>query len=169
MSLHGEKYELRLIWRHRIGQGFEWLCRLATFAALAILVVLLGSILVTALRPGRGKGLAAVSVGQQNSSVADATFRVSNISGGHFELKDQPGSKITTFSEADVRDGKIVFDHDGRRESPLFDLTLTSPSQPDAPPVTLKKVGPGHAPHDVSIPMILWKPESWWASGEPSG
>lgn len=44
MSLHGHVYERRLVWRHRLGQLFEWACRLATFLALGILVLLLLSI-----------------------------------------------------------------------------------------------------------------------------
>ena len=41
MSLHGEVYERQLVWRHRLGQIFEWLCRLATWFSLGILAVLL--------------------------------------------------------------------------------------------------------------------------------
>ncbi len=44
MSLHGDVYERRLVWRHRIGQGFEWLCRITTWLSLGILVVLLFAI-----------------------------------------------------------------------------------------------------------------------------
>ena len=41
MSLQGEIYERRLVWRHRLGQAFEWLCRLATWCSLGILAILL--------------------------------------------------------------------------------------------------------------------------------
>ena len=41
MSLHGDVYEHRLAWRHRLGQIFEWLCRLATWCSLGILAILL--------------------------------------------------------------------------------------------------------------------------------
>lgn len=44
MSLHGKIYERRLVWRHRIGLIFEWVCRIATFLSLGILAVLLFSI-----------------------------------------------------------------------------------------------------------------------------
>lgn len=44
MSLHGHIYERRLVWRHRVGLIFEWLCRLTTLFTLAILAVLLLSI-----------------------------------------------------------------------------------------------------------------------------
>lgn len=41
MSLHGPNYERRLVWRHRIGLLFEWMCRLTTFVSLGILAILL--------------------------------------------------------------------------------------------------------------------------------
>lgn len=44
MSLHGHVYERRLVWRHRIGLIFEWICRITTFLSLGILAVLLLSI-----------------------------------------------------------------------------------------------------------------------------
>ncbi len=157
MSLHGETYEHRLVWRHRIGQGFEWLCRLATMSALAMLVVLLSSIFVTAFSPGRGKGLAPVSVtstGRTGETEGDASIRVSNISGGHFEFKDRPGARITTFTESDVRRGIVSFNHDGRRAAPIFDLTVSSTSEPNEVRAAFQKVGPGHVPPEVSIPDV---------------
>ena len=44
MSLHGHIYERRLIWRHRLGLVFEWVCRITTFLSLGILALLLVSI-----------------------------------------------------------------------------------------------------------------------------
>lgn len=44
MSLHGQDYERRLVWRHLQGLVFEWACRLTTFLSLGILAVLLFSI-----------------------------------------------------------------------------------------------------------------------------
>jgi phosphate transport system permease protein len=152
MSLQGDIYERRLIWRHRTGKAFEWLCRLATVGALAMLVILLGSIVSTAFTPGRGKGLAEVSMtaaGETNSPVV--TYLVSNISGGQFELKDHPGKKVAQFSEADTRAGLIVFDHNGRRTAPVFDLTVRRPDQPDQ---VLTMVGPGNIPADVAVPDV---------------
>jgi phosphate transport system permease protein len=49
VSLHGHTYERRLVWRHRIGELFEWLCRTTTFASLGILAILLVSIGVKAI------------------------------------------------------------------------------------------------------------------------
>ena len=157
MSLHGETYERRLIWRHRIGQGFEWMCRLATFSALAMLVVLLGSILYTAFSPGRGKGLAAVSLdrhGQGDQSPQGTIYTASNVSGGQFENTEHPGRKITSFSDADILAGKVVFDHSGKRSSPIFDLKVRSGAEPAEAESTFLKVGPGNVPEEISIPEV---------------
>ena len=150
MSLHGESYERRLAWRHRLGQIFEWTCRLATISALATLFVLLASILTMAFSPGRGKGLSAVTVSSANKS-ADATYRVSNAVGGRFEFKDQPGNRITQFSETDLREGKIVFDHDGRRSTPIFDLSITIPGMDEQ---KLTKVGSHQENVSLPIPVV---------------
>ena len=68
MSLHGEIYERRLVWRHRLGQLFEWLCRLATLGALATLFILLASILGMAFTPGRGKGPSDMTIANDDVS-----------------------------------------------------------------------------------------------------
>src|SRR4051794_16619437 len=104
MSLHGETYERRLVWRHRLGQLFEWLCRLATVGALATLFILLVSILFMSFSPGRGKGLTAVTIPSAHV-LAETSFRVSNVIGGRFEFKGKPGNRIASFTAADVRDG----------------------------------------------------------------
>jgi phosphate transport system permease protein len=172
MSLHGEHYERRLVWRHRIGLGFEWLCRLATFTALAILFVLLGSIVATALKPGRGKGLAPVSltsISSKETPDSATDYKVSGVLGGQFELKQKPGVRITTFSSVDVRDGKVVFDHDGRRASPVFNLVVTFPSEPDAPARSFKEIGFDNGPDDLAIPRVSppqpAKPWGWLTWG----
>ena len=51
MSLHRGGYEIRLVWRHRLGWAFEWICRLTTWSTMLLLFVLLGAILVTACTP----------------------------------------------------------------------------------------------------------------------
>ena len=165
MSLQGVLYERRLIWRHRMGQGFEWLCRLSTLAALAIVLLLLGSILFKALSPGRGKGLAAVSLPDSETSDPQSdelSYSVSNIFGGQFEDKNQPGLRKNVFTREDIQQGRILFNHDGRRSSPIFDLTIRSTSSadqasktsPDQASKTWKKVGPGHEPEHVLIPSV---------------
>lgn len=48
MSLPIDLYRSRLAWRHRLGLAFEWLCRLAAWGSLALLVVLLAAIVYQA-------------------------------------------------------------------------------------------------------------------------
>ena len=157
MSLHGDIYERRLVWRHRVGQGFEWLCRLATLSALVFLMVLMGSIFVTAFSPGRGKGVAPVTLAtaeESSPTEQDTVFRVSSIFGGQFESVDRPGVKVSTFTSADVRQNKIVFDHDGRRQFPVFDVAISSASIPDSSPRIVKKIGESNRLEHGSIPVI---------------
>lgn len=162
MSLHGEVYERRLIWRHRLGTWFEWVCRLATMTALGMLIVLLGSILVMAFMPGRGKGQAAVSMTSPGQVSPDEKFNVSNILGGHFEFKDKPEERISEFSVQQIRDHQVVFDHDGRRTAPVFDLKITST---DKEPVTVMDLRPGNMPKDIAVPVVAppppAKPHGW--------
>lgn len=158
MSLHGDTYERRLIWRHRIGQGFEWLCRLATFGALGMLVVLLVFILVTSFTPGRGEGTTTVtykSASGAQDTASTVVYSVSNPIGGQFEFKDEPGEKIKQFTEADLRDGKVTFAHDGRRSSPIFDLVVVTSGTAAEP---LKKIGPANFPSDLSGPDVHLPP-----------
>ena len=172
MSLHGEHYERRLFWRHRIGQAFEWMCRLATMAALAILLVLLGSIVLTAFQPGRGKGLAPVTMSSElpkEANPASYNYRIINTSGGHFELKEKPEVKLMRFSAADVIEGNVVFDHDGRRDVPVFDVSVSTGDEAENPPVVYKKVAVGQTPAEAVVPQIappkLAKPWGWLTWG----
>lgn len=125
MSLHGESYERRLVWRHRMGQGFEWLCRLATMGALAMLIVLLGSIVVTVFSPGRGSGPVPVSLVPKNGTEDGLTYNISGSNiGGQFEFKDRPSSRIKSFTGDDIRQGRVIFNHDGKRAAPVYDLSI---------------------------------------------
>lgn len=180
MSLHDETYERRLVWRHRIGQCFEWLCRLATMGALGMLIVLLGSIVVTAFKPGRGEGRAGVRLKSPEGVIVDPAtrFRISEIpgGGGHFESVSRPGKPLDEFSVSEIQKGEVIFDHDGRRTSPVFGLVV---SRGDAPPVKFAKVGPGNYPADETVPEVLppppakpwgwltWKFLTSYNSGDP--
>ncbi len=130
MSLHGETYERKLVWRHRMGQAFEWLCRLATISALAMLIVLLGSIFGTAFSAGRGKGLALVKISPINGDAGLLSYKVSNVNGGQFEFKDRPDIKVTEFSAAELKNDLVLFKHNGKRAAPVFDLAVTKSGEP---------------------------------------
>ncbi len=157
MKQRDDIYERRLIWRHRVGLCFEWLCRLATMGALAMLVLLMGSIFSSALSPGRGSGLAPVSlteISKTHEVNGNLTYAVSKVVGGDFCFKSDPEEKIKSFSSADVRDGKVVFNHNGKRASPLFDLTVREISPGKEPIGKFKDVGPGHIPLECPVPDV---------------
>lgn len=166
MSLHGSIYERRLIRRHQIGQAFEWLCRLATFAALGVLIVLLLSVLKTAFSPGRGHGPAPVSTTTTNRGTSvwegPIQFKVSKVLGGQFEFKDHPGKRITAFSADEIVEGKVIFDHNGSRTVPAFDLVVVSK---DGDEKKFEKVEPKHIPENLPIPLPaaapVRKPWGW--------
>lgn len=168
MSLHGEVYERRLVWRHRMGKGFEWLCRLATLAALSTLVMLLGSIIATALSPGRGRGLAPVTLSSgspaETAQNADAkspdenvTYRVRSVLGGQFVKADHPDQTIKVFTADDIRHDRIRFDHDGKRKAPVFDLERTASNGSS---IVLSKIGVEPQPAGELIPDIQAPPPS---------
>jgi len=53
------------------------------------------------------------------------TITITAVSGGQFERVDTPGTEILTFSEQDVRDGKIQFVHNGGEIAPMYTFTAT--------------------------------------------
>ncbi|MEI8017662.1 MAG: phosphate ABC transporter permease PstA [Schlesneria sp.] len=157
MKLGDDIYERRLIWRHRIGLCFEWLCRLATMGALAMLVVLMGSIFSSALSPGRGSGLAPVSLtetGKNPDVDGDLTYSVSKVVGGDFYYTSDPEEKIKSFSSSEVRGGQVVFNHNGKRAAPVFDLTVSKLSAGKEPIGKFKEVGPGQIPSECPVPDV---------------
>ena len=157
MKLGNDVYERRLIWRHRIGLCFEWLCRLATMGALAMLVVLMGSIFSSALSPGRGSGLAPVTLTETGKSLdteGDVTYTVSKVIGGDFYFASDPEEKIKSFSGSEVRGGKVVFNHNGKRAAPVFDLTVSDKSSGKEPIGKFKGVGPGQIPSECPVPDV---------------
>lgn len=163
MSLHGELYERRLIWRHRMGQAFEWLCRFATLSALGVLVVLLTSVLTMALSPGRGRGLAPVTLAS-DIVAKEAVYSVgkANLLGGRFELIDAPGKRLDVFTTADLNAGRVMFNHDGRRSFPTYDLRIAISGENER---VLTGLTPTNAPKDLPIPQIApppaAKPYGW--------
>ena len=61
------------------------------------------------------------------------TFVVSNITGGQFELLSSPGVAITSFTQAAVTGGQIVFVHDGGEFAPAFEVRVSDGSLSDGP------------------------------------
>ena len=72
-----------------------------------------------------GQGGDPDPVGGPTSSASDVdnaastlTFTVSNVANGRFELSGVPGVGITSFTQADVAGGVVVFVHDGSAIAP---------------------------------------------------
>lgn len=56
----------------------------------------------------------------------DLTFSVSNASGGFLTLAAAPGLPVTSFSQADLQDGRVYFAHDGGgSDRAAFDVMVT--------------------------------------------
>ena len=153
MSLHGENYERRLVWRHRMGLGFEWMCRLATFTALTMLCVLLGSIVMKAMSSGRGSGIAEVTMTALDKQETKA-FRVSTVLGGYFATKSDPTQEINEFTSKELNDGLVVFQHDGLRSAPSFDLVAIPQSGSEENATSYLGIGPGHLPANTTLPDV---------------
>ncbi|MCP4386651.1 MAG: hypothetical protein GY802_00015, partial [Gammaproteobacteria bacterium] len=65
--------------------------------------------------------LSATDVDTTNSNL---TFTVSGVSNGHFAYGLTPATPITSFTQAQVIAGDVVFVHDGGELAPAFDVTV---------------------------------------------
>jgi hypothetical protein len=75
----------------------------------------------------------AVTVTKDNLSTTDTTTPVTNIvytvqsiEHGQFELKSNPGVAVTTFTQAQIDNGQVVFRHDNTNEDSNFILVVTN-------------------------------------------
>jgi len=81
-------------------------------------------------------GTVALSGADLSASDADGdplTFNVSSVSGGQFELTTNPGSAVTSFTEAQIAAGQVVFVHNGDEAAPSYDVTVTDGFLNDGP------------------------------------
>lgn len=76
-----------------------------------------------------------VSLGSGNLTAADPdntpaqlAFTASNVTGGRFALASAPGTAVTTFTQAQVNAGQIVFVHLGSETAPSYSLTVSDGS-----------------------------------------
>lgn len=53
------------------------------------------------------------------------TYRVSNVVGGRFALGTAQGTAITSFSQSDIDNRRVVFVHDGSDTTPAYTLTVS--------------------------------------------
>jgi len=79
-----------------------------------------------------------LSIANLNSSDIDntpaqLTYTVSNVTNGFFALASSPTVPITSFTQAQVNSGTIVFVHDGGETAPSYDVTVSDGSLSDGP------------------------------------
>jgi len=68
-----------------------------------------------------------------NDNDAALAFTISNIQQGQFELKSNPGTSITTFTQQQVIDENVQFVHDGSINSPSYDVSVSDGSLSTSP------------------------------------
>lgn len=76
---------------------------------------------------------ANLNTADPDNAPAQLTYSVSNLSGGQFEHTSNPGVAITSFTQAEVDAGQIVFVHDGGEAAPSYDITVSDGSLSDGP------------------------------------
>gem|GEM_PF-1407463 len=60
-------------------------------------------------------------------------FTVSNVQYEQFELKSNPGTPITSFTQQQIIDGNVQFVHDDSANSPFYDITVSDGSLSTSP------------------------------------
>ncbi|MEM7313471.1 MAG: cadherin-like domain-containing protein, partial [Planctomycetota bacterium] len=72
-----------------------------------------------------------------DDAASELTYTVSNLVNGQLELGSSPGSPITSFTQAQIDSGDIVFLHDGSETTVAsFDYSLADGGEDGATPVT---------------------------------
>ncbi|QQE66990.1 hypothetical protein GFS31_36950 [Leptolyngbya sp. BL0902] len=61
----------------------------------------------------------------EETPASGLTFTVSDLVGGRFELVANPGTAITSFTQADINSGRVQFVHDGAERPPTYVLTVS--------------------------------------------
>ncbi|MEM7312287.1 MAG: cadherin-like domain-containing protein, partial [Planctomycetota bacterium] len=87
------------------------------------------------LSEGDSITLSAVELSTADPDTADSSvvYTVGNVSGGQFEFASSPQVAITTFTNADVLAGDVVFVHDGSEDAPAYDVEVTDGELQDGP------------------------------------
>ena len=72
----------------------------------------------------------AITTANLNSTDSDNTaaqivYTVSGVTGGHFALASSPGTAITSFTQAQINAGLIVFVHNGGEAAPSYSVSLS--------------------------------------------
>ena len=62
-------------------------------------------------------------------------YTMTGIIAGQFEFVSSPGVAITSFTQADIQTGQVLFRHDGSRLAPTYQVTVSDGSLSDGPQV----------------------------------
>ncbi len=87
-----------------------------------------------------------LSVADVEQSAAQLTFTISNVTHGQFEWAAVPGAAITSFTQADIDAGLVVFVHDASDMAPSYDVSVsdgTTTTGPQAATITFTPVDEG--------------------------
>ena len=66
-----------------------------------------------------------ISASDAESTATALTYSVSGLGGGSFALADAPTVPISTFTQAQIDSGSVVFTHDGSEAAPTYTLTVS--------------------------------------------
>ena len=62
---------------------------------------------------------------EETTDPSQLVFTVTAVSGGQFELVNNSGVAITSFTQQQVNDGQVQFVHDGNQAAPTYSLTVS--------------------------------------------
>jgi|GEM_PF-4076857 len=85
------------------------------------------------LSEGETVVLSTTEISASDVDNATLTFHVTALSGGHFELDTAPGVAITSFTQAQVAAGSVLFVHDGGEAAPSYQLSVSDGLLSDGP------------------------------------
>ncbi len=129
-------------------------------------------------------GAGNLSASDVESAPAALTYTASAVTGGHFALIGTPGTPITSFTQAQINAGQILFAHDGGEVAPSFDLSLSDGTDAvgpvsgviaftpvnDAPSLTASALATLSLDEDAGVPVgVVGAPVSALVSLSGSG
>ena len=90
-----------------------------------------------AISEGGTTTITSANLNASDPDNASLTFDATNISGGQFESTLTPGSPITSFTQAQINAGEIVFVHDGGEAAPSYEITVSDGQLSDGPSLAI--------------------------------
>ncbi|MFK7888671.1 MAG: cadherin-like domain-containing protein, partial [Gammaproteobacteria bacterium] len=98
-----------------------------------------------------------LSATDAETAAVSLAFTVSGVTGGQFELVASPGSAITTFTQAQIANGDVLFVHDGGEAAPSYAVTVSDGTLSDGPQsaaITFANVNDAPATSVVTLAAI---------------